>query len=110
MQAYDDNLLVEHRRPKAAMRSPIPIEPVHSFSYGHLRQRLMARRRVRTYDDDDDENVAQHGTHTGQLMSCIHLCNLILEIQYVTLNVMVNVKCYVKLTAVKSRYLLTSTL
>ena len=31
------------------MRSPIPIEPMHSFSYGHLRQRLMARGRVRTY-------------------------------------------------------------
>ena len=55
--------IAEHRRLKAAMRSPIPIEPMHSFSYGHRRQRLMARGRVRTYDD-----VAQHGAHTGQLM------------------------------------------
>ena len=37
----------------------------------------MARGRVRTHDDDD---VAQHGAHTGQLMHCIHLCNVILEI------------------------------
>ena len=34
--------------------------------------------RVRTYDDD----VAQHGAHTGQLMHCIHLCNLILDIHF----------------------------
>ena len=33
------SLIAGHRRPKAAMRSPIAIEPVHSFSYGHLRQR-----------------------------------------------------------------------
>ena len=32
------------------MRSPIPIEPMHSFSHGHLRQRHMARGRVRTND------------------------------------------------------------
>ena len=32
------------------MRSPIPIEPMHSFSRGHLRQRHMARGRVRTND------------------------------------------------------------
>ena len=31
------------RRPKAAMRSPIPIEPVYSFSYGYLCQRQIAR-------------------------------------------------------------------
>ena len=32
------------------MQSPIPIEPMHSFSHGHLRQRHMARGRVRTND------------------------------------------------------------
>ena len=32
------------------MRSPIPIEPMHLFSHGHLRQRHMARGRVRTND------------------------------------------------------------
>ena len=32
---------------------------------------------ARTYDDND---VAQHGAHTGHLKHCIHLCNLILEI------------------------------
>ena len=36
--------------------------------------------RARTYDDYDD--VAQHGAHTGQLMHCIHLCELILEIHF----------------------------
>ena len=33
------NFIAEHRRPKAVMRSPIPIEPMHSFSYGQLRRR-----------------------------------------------------------------------
>ena len=32
------------------MRSPIPIEPMHLFSHGHLRQRHMARGRIRTND------------------------------------------------------------
>ena len=36
--------------------------------------------RARTYDDDAD--VAQHDAHTGQLINCIHLCNLILEIHF----------------------------
>ena len=44
---------------------------------------------ARTYDDDD----VAHGAHTGQLMHCIHLCNLMLEIHFM----------------VKSRYPLTST-
>ena len=38
-QGQPYKIIAEHRRPKAAMRSPIPIEPMHSFSYGHLRQR-----------------------------------------------------------------------
>ena len=54
----------------AAMRSPIPIEPMHSFSHGHHDQRHMARGRVRTYDD---ENVAQYGAHTGQPRLCMQL-------------------------------------
>ena len=33
------SLIAELRRPKAAYRSPIPKEPMHLFSYGHLRQR-----------------------------------------------------------------------
>ena len=41
-------VIAELRRLKAAMRSPIPKEPMHSFSYGHLLQRQMARGRVRT--------------------------------------------------------------
>ena len=52
--------IAELRRPKAVLRSPIPIEPMHSFSHGHLDQRHMARRRVGTHDDND---VAQHGVH-----------------------------------------------
>ena len=32
------------------MRSPIPIEPTHLFSHGHLGQRHLARGRVRTND------------------------------------------------------------
>ena len=66
------------------MQSPIPIEPMHSFAYRHLRQRLMARGRVRTYDDED-KNVAQHGAHTGQLMhlhTSDHASNLTLEIHF----------------------------
>ena len=35
--------------------------------------------RAHTYDDDD---VAQHGANTGQLMHCIHLCNLIMEVHF----------------------------
>ena len=46
------------------MRSPILVEPMNSFSHGHHDQRHMARGRVRTYDDD----VVQHGAHTGQPM------------------------------------------
>ena len=80
------------------MRSPMPIEPMHSFSYGHLRQRLMARGRVRTYDDDD-ENVAQHGAHTGQLM------HLLTSKQFDNRDPFYDI-----LTAVKSRYPLTGTL
>ena len=30
--------IAELQRPKAAMQSPIPIEPVHLFSHGHLCQ------------------------------------------------------------------------
>ena len=67
-------LLAALRRPKAAMRSPIPIEPVHLFSHGHLRQRFIARGRERTHDDDDD--VAQHGAHTDQPMHAAHICNI----------------------------------
>ena len=48
-------VLAELWQPKAAMQSPISIEPIHSFSYGS---------RTRTYDEDDD--VAKHGAHTGQ--------------------------------------------
>ena len=67
-------LLAELRRPKAA------VEPL-SFSYGHLCQRKwLAGAYVRTYDDDDGE--AQDGDHTCQLMHCLHLCKLILEIQF----------------------------
>ena len=32
------------------MRSPTPIEPIHLFSHGHLRERHMARGHVRTND------------------------------------------------------------
>ena len=49
------------------MRSPIPIEPMHLFSYGHDRQRNISRGCVRT---NDDENAAQHGAHTGKPMQC----------------------------------------
>ena len=55
-------MLAKLQGPTAAMRSPILIEPMHSFSYGHHRQRHMARGRLRTYDDDDD-GVAQDGAH-----------------------------------------------
>ena len=50
--------MAEHRRPKAAMRSPILIEPVHSFSYGHLRQRYMAPGRVRMTTTMTSHNMA----------------------------------------------------
>ena len=71
---HEITILAEHWQPKAAMRSPTPIEPMHSFSYGHPRQCLMVCGRLRTYDDD--ENVAQHGAHTGQLMHCIHILEI----------------------------------
>ena len=32
----DFTFTAEHQRPKAAMRSPIPLEPMHLFWYGHL--------------------------------------------------------------------------
>ena len=60
-------VLAELRRTKAAMRSPIPIEPMHSFSYVHHRQRHMARGRVRTYDN----GVSPDGTHLVNL--CMQL-------------------------------------
>ena len=54
----------------------------HAFSFLlSSSSSLMARGRIRTYDDDD-ENIAQYGTHTGQLMHCKHLRNLILEIYF----------------------------
>ena len=43
-------LIAELRRPMAAMRSPIPIEPMHSLFHVHLREQHMARGRVRTND------------------------------------------------------------
>ena len=43
-------IIAELRRPKAAMRSPIAIEPMHLFSHGYLRQRQITRGRVRTND------------------------------------------------------------
>ena len=67
----------EHRRPSlATMRSPIPIEPMHSFSYGH-HSSVVNGSPARTYDD-----VPQHSAHTGQLMHCIRLCNLILVVHF----------------------------
>ena len=39
------------------MQGPIPIEPMHSFSHGHLSQRHMAHGRVRTND-----GVAENGS------------------------------------------------
>ena len=39
--------LAELGQLKAAMWGPIPIEPAHSFTYGHLRQRQMARGRAK---------------------------------------------------------------
>ena len=70
------------RRPKAATQSPIPIVPMHSLSYGPLRQQQTPRGRLGTYDDDDDDEVAQDGTHTCQLLHCLRLFNLILEIHF----------------------------
>ena len=57
---WNDQVLRSLGNANAPMRSPIPIEPVHSFPHGHHRQRYMARGRVRTHnDDDDDDDVAQ---------------------------------------------------
>ena len=58
-------MLAELQGTTAAMRSPIPIEPMHSFSCGHHRQPHMARGRLPTYDDGDDgdDGVAQDGAH-----------------------------------------------
>lgn len=70
----------ELRRLEAAKRSPIPIEPLHSFSYGHLHHQQMGSRRLRTYNDDDD--LTQDGAHTFQTMHCLHLCNLTFEIHF----------------------------
>ena len=55
--------LAELGQLKAAMWGPIPIEPAHSFTYGHLRQRQMDRGRISTND-----KVAQNCAHTCQLM------------------------------------------
>ena len=49
------------------MRSPILIEPMHSFSHGHDRQRNIARGRVLKHDN---ENVAQYGAYPSQPMQC----------------------------------------
>ena len=40
----------------------------------------IARGRLRTYDDEDEG--AQDGAHTCQLMHCLLLCDLILEIHF----------------------------
>ena len=62
--------LAERRWPKAAMRSPIPIEPKHSFSYGHVFvSGIWLAGANMTHD-------AQHDAHTGQLMHCIHLLEI----------------------------------
>ena len=49
----------------SAMRSPIPIEPMHSFSHGHHRQRHMAHGRERTATTTRNDMA-----HTGQSMQC----------------------------------------
>ena len=74
------------------MRSPISIEPMHAFSYGHHRLRQMARGRLHTYDDE----VAQDGAHT-----CQHA--LLTSLQFDIRD-----SFYSRATAVKSRYPLTS--
>ena len=55
----------------------ITIEPMHSFWYGHLHQRRIARGRLRTYDD----GVAEDAPILLN-MHCLHLYNLILEIHF----------------------------
>ena len=51
----------------------------HSFSHGHHDQRHIARGRVRTDDD-----VAQHGAHTGQPMHAAYTSAiLIFEIDFI---------------------------
>ena len=58
----------------------------HAFIFVWSSSSAVNGSQARTYDDDDDDDddddVAQHGAHTGQLMHCIHLCNLILEIHF----------------------------
>ena len=58
------------------------IEPMHSFSHGHHCQQNNTCGRVRTYND---ENITQHGAHTGQPMQCSlqYACNLVLEIHFI---------------------------
>ena len=68
----------------AAMRSPIPIEPVHSFSYGHLCQREIAHRSLitATKPNYDARWRKMAPMHTCQLMYGLHIFNLILEIHF----------------------------
>ena len=65
------------------MRSPIPAEPMHSFSHGHRRQWHMACGHVQTTRTSHNMGPTL-STYTMQLTICSlqYACNLTLEIHF----------------------------
>ena len=90
-------VITELRRPKAAMRNPIPIEPMHSFSYGHHWSR--ARTYVRTTTTKTPHNMAP---------MLVNLCNAAYNLQLtVCMPFGIGDPFHSQMTAVKIRHPLT---
>ena len=75
---FESNVIAELWRPPAALRSPILIEPVYSFSHGHHRQQHMAHGCICTGDNKTLHNMVAILQLTGQprhaaLVYSVHL-------------------------------------